>query len=122
MMQAKAITGLVSYHAGLCAEDRIAADYVRRGHRIVGQRWRGACGEIDLIARGDDGLVFIEVKASRSHGQAAERVSKRQIQRLFSAASEYVAGEPAGQNTEMRFDVALMDRSGAIDIIENAFM
>jgi len=121
-MQGRKIEGLVGHHAGLCAEDRIAADYERRGHRIVGRRWRGQGGEIDLVARGADGLVFIEVKASRTHGRAAQRISRRQIERLYSAASEYLAGEPAGQDTEMRFDVALMDRAGTIDIIENAFM
>jgi putative endonuclease len=112
MMQVQSeIAGRVAYHAGLCAEDSIAADYVRR-----------QSGEIDLIARGAEGLVFIEVKASRSHNRAAQRISRRQIERLYSAASEYIAGEPDGQNTDMRFDVALMDRYGAIDIIENAFI
>ena len=121
-MTTNSMTGRVSYYTGVCAEDRIAADYVRRGHRIVGRRWRGQSGEIDLIAHGRGGLVFIEVKASRSHGRAAQRITRRQIERLFSAASEYIAGEPAGQNTDMRFDVALMDRGGMIDIIENAFL
>ena len=116
------MSGQVSFYAGLSAEDRVAADYERRGHRIVGRRWRGQGGEIDLIARGGDGLVFIEVKASRSHNRAAQRVGRRQMQRIFDAASEYVAGEPDGQMTDIRFDVALFDRAGVIDIIENAFM
>lgn len=116
------MSGRVSYHAGLCAEECIAADYMRRGHRIVGRRWRGQGGEIDLIARGSEGLVFIEVKASRTHGRAALRISQRQIERIQSAATEYVMGEPNGQDSDMRFDVAMMDRRGQIDIIENAFM
>jgi len=116
------IRGLVSHHGGLCAEDSVAADYIRRGHSIVRRRWRGQSGEIDLIARGACGLVFIEVKAARSHGRAAQRISRRQIERIYCAASEYVAGEPDGQSTDMRFDVALMNRVGVIDIIENAYM
>lgn len=116
------VTGLVSHCAGLCAEDGIAEDYERRGHRIVGRRWRGRSGEIDLITRGADGLVFVEVKASRSHRRAAERITGRQMQRLCGAASEYLSGQPDGQDSDMRFDVALFDRTGRIDIIENAFM
>ncbi len=117
-----AMGGLVSYHAGLCAEDRVAADYERRGFRIVGRRWRGSGGEIDLVARGAEGLVFIEVKAARSLDQAAHRVGRRQVERIHATATEYFAAEPDGQNTGMRFDVALMDRSGTIRIVENAFM
>ncbi|WP_102109482.1 YraN family protein [Oceaniglobus roseus] len=116
------MSGAVSYHAGLCAEDRVAAEYSRRGAAIVGRRWRGRGGEIDVIAREGSALVFIEVKASRSHARAAERIGARQIARLYDAAAEYVATEPDGLNTEMRFDVALMDRTGAIEIRENAFM
>ena len=121
-MKADQLDGLVSYHTGICAEEQVAADYVRRGHLIVGRRWRGQSGEIDLIARGADGLVFIEVKASRTHVRAAQRIGRRQIERLHNAASEFLGGEPGGQDTDMRFDVALLDRAGSIDIIENAFM
>ncbi|WP_108482847.1 YraN family protein [Oceaniglobus ichthyenteri] len=116
------MSGQVSYHAGRCAEDAVAAEYERRGHRIVGRRWRGKGGEIDLIAQGHGGFVFIEVKASRTHHRAALRIGRQQMQRIFDAATEFVANEPDGQLSEMRFDVALMDRAGTIDIIENAFM
>jgi len=71
-MTTNSMTGRVSYYTGVCAEDRIAADYVRRGHRIVGRRWRGQSGEIDLIAQGRGGLVFIEVKASKKVEQVKE--------------------------------------------------
>ena len=40
--------------------------------------------------------------------------------RLCAAAAEFVGGEPSGQDTEMRFDVALVDGAGRIDIMENA--
>jgi putative endonuclease len=41
--------------------------------------------------------------------------------RIYGAASEFIAGEPAGQLTPVRFDVALVDGSGQIRVIENAF-
>jgi putative endonuclease len=116
------MTGAVSFHAGLCAEDRVAAEYARRGHQVVARRWRGQGGEIDVIVRDGLGLIFVEVKAARSHLRAAERINRRQIARIFDAASEFVAGEPGGLNTDMRFDVALMDRTGQIRIEENAFL
>ena len=114
------MSGAVSYHAGLSAEGQVARDYQRRGFPLVRHRWRGAGGEIDLVMQDGDGFVFIEVKKSRSHARAAERVSQRQIHRLYAAASEFLATCPQGLNTPARFDVALIDSMGQIRIVENA--
>jgi putative endonuclease len=118
---AKAFTGLTSYHAGLCAEDIVAQDYARRGRPVAHRRWRGQGGEIDLIAREGDCVVFIEVKKSKTFDMASLRLGRRQMDRLCNAALEFLAGEPRGQLTNMRFDLALIDGRGAMQIIENAF-
>ena len=115
------MSGSVSYRAGLSAEDQVAADYARRGHGTRSHRWRGKSGEIDLIADDGDGLIFVEVKASSDFAKAAERLSRRQIQRIYSCAAEYLGQMPKGQLTPVRFDVALVNRAGMIRIIENAF-
>lgn len=118
----KAVQAKTNYHAGLAAENLVETDYARRGRRCAGRRWRGRGGEIDLIFREGDTLVFVEVKKSRTHDQALRRVSRRQMDRLCAAASEFVAHEPRGQLTEMRFDVATVDAMGTVRILENAFM
>ncbi len=115
------MSGAVSYHAGLAAEDQVAADYRRRGHATCQHRWRGKGGEIDLIAQDGDGLIFIEVKKARNFARAVERITQRQLQRIYSAAAEYLARIPLGQNTPVRIDVALVNGAGHIEIIENAF-
>lgn len=114
------MSGLTSYHAGLAAEAQVARHYRDQGYRITNQRWRGAGGEIDLIVQGDDGFVFVEVKKSRSHAAAAFRLLPRQIQRLYAAASEFLGTKPSGLNTPSRFDVALVDKLGRVEIIANA--
>ena len=111
----------MQYQAGVSAELRIAQDYERRGFAVARRRWRGPGGEIDLITRDGDGLVFVEVKKSRSIARAAERLSGRQMARIYASAEQFLAGEPAGQLTPCRFDVALVDDTGAFEIIENAF-
>ncbi|WP_019954592.1 YraN family protein [Yoonia vestfoldensis] len=116
------MTGHTSYHAGLAAEDIVARDYTGRAHQVAARRWRGKSGEIDLIMRDGDTLVFVEVKKSTNFAQAALRLGRRQMDRLCASASEYLAGEPMGQLTDMRFDLALVDRRGAVNVIENAFM
>jgi putative endonuclease len=113
--------GCTGHHAGAAAEDIVAEDYARRGYPIVQRRWRGQGGEIDLIARDGAGLVLVEVKKSRSFARAAERLSARQVARLWTAAEEYLGSQPKGALTEVRFDVALVDGRGALRVIENAF-
>ena len=115
-----ALAGATAFHAGMAAEGAVAAHYRRAGLSIVARRWRGKGGEIDLVARDGLELVFIEVKKSRSFAQAAARVSPRQIARIMDAASEYLAGEPLGQATPVRFDVARVDARGMIEVMENA--
>jgi putative endonuclease len=112
--------GKTAYHAGLAAEDSVSQHYDRSGRPVVARRWRGSIGEIDLIAREGDVVVFIEVKKSSTHALAAEHLSWCQQQRILATASEFVGGEPKGQLTDMRFDVALVDAMGRIEIIENA--
>ena len=107
--------------SGEAAERRIAMDYERRGFAVARRRWRGAGGEIDLITRNSDGVVFVEVKQSRDFAAAAERLGRRQMDRICASAEQFLAGEPGGLLTNMRFDVALVDATGAFEIIENAF-
>ncbi len=113
--------GETGYHAGQSAELCVARDYEQRGYTLAHLRWRGAAGEIDLVLRDDDGLVFVEVKKSRSFAQAALRVTPRQQARIFATAEEFLAQEPAGNLTNLRFDVALVNAHGAVEVIENAF-
>lgn len=116
------MTGRTSYHAGFAAEEIVARDYQRRAHSVAAQRWRGKSGEIDLIMRDGTTVVFVEVKKSRSFARAATRLSRTQMDRICGSASEFLAGEPRGQLTDVRFDLALVDVAGAVQVIENAFM
>ena len=111
----------MSYLAGLVAEDIVARDYERRGHPLAARRWRGSIGEIDLIAENGAGLIFIEVKKSKSFDGAAQSLSNAQMHRICATASEYLGNMPNGQLTEMRIDVALVNGTGELHVIENAF-
>lgn len=119
-MLARQSRGATAYHAGRAAEAAVEALYVRAGQPVVARRWRGSGGEIDLIAQDGAGFIFIEVKKSRSHAEAAEHLSRAQISRIFGAATEFVEKSPLGQMTDMRFDVALVDSVGRIEVLQNA--
>ncbi|MBK5933640.1 putative endonuclease [Rhodovulum imhoffii] len=113
---------MTGYHAGLAAEGIAARHYAALGLSVLAHRWRGKSGEIDLILRDGAGLVFVEVKHSTSFAWAASRLSPRQTRRICAAASEFLATRPRGQLTECRFDVALVDGQGRVEVIENALM
>lgn len=113
--------GLVNYHAGHAAEGSVARLYEDRGIAICAQNWRGIAGEIDLIGRQGDEVIFVEVKHSRTHDMAASHLSQAQIGRIFATVDEFLAGEPKGLLTDVRIDLALVDGMGRIDVIENAF-
>lgn len=111
--------GKTNYLNGLSAEDSVAKEYLKQGGTIEERRWRGAAGEIDLIIRQDAELVFTEVKRAEDFARASERLSDRQMQRIYRAASEYVANEPDGLLTLMRIDVALVNAKGETKILQN---
>ncbi|MCC6519046.1 MAG: YraN family protein [Tabrizicola sp.] len=119
--QSRKARGLTNYLAGHAAEASVARHYEDRGIAICARNWRGITGEIDLIGRDGDVVVFIEVKQSKTHDLAASHVSQGQIGRIFATVDEFVAGEPKGLLTDVRIDLALVDGLGRIEVVENAF-
>ena len=116
----KRLTGRLAQLGGLAAEDRVANRLEGQGLSILARRWRGKGGEIDLICADGPVTVFVEVKSAPDFARAADSLGPRQIARIRAAALEFVATLPAGQDSEMRFDVALVDGIGRIEIIANA--
>ncbi len=114
--------GLTAFHSGLAAEHCVERHYERRGCDVLARRWRSASGEVDLIARSGPQTIFIEVKKARDHARAAERIAPAQARRIMAAALEYLDAAGAGAETDMRFDVALVDGTGRVKVVENAFM
>ncbi len=117
--------GRVAGLAGRAAEERARRWYERRGATILAERWRAGRefggGEIDLIARDGDVIVFVEVKARRTCAHAAEAISPAQWRRLEAAALRFMVDAKTGE-ADMRFDVALCGRDGCMEVIENARM
>ncbi|MES2914040.1 MAG: YraN family protein [Pseudomonadota bacterium] len=113
--------GLTNYLAGHAAEASVARRYEDLGIAICARNWRGITGEIDLIGRCGDAVIFVEVKQSRTHDLAASHISPTQIRRIFATVDEFLAGEPGGLLTDVRIDLALVDGQGRIDVVENAF-
>ncbi len=114
--------GLTAFHSGLAAEHCVERHYERRGCDVLARRWRSAAGEVDLIARQGAQTVFVEVKQARDHARAAARIAPAQARRIMAAALEYLDAAGQGADSDMRFDMALVDGTGRVEVLENAFM
>jgi putative endonuclease len=121
LLHARQSRGQMAYLSGLAAENTVERVYLERGLTMMARRWRGARAEIDMILADAATVVFVEVKKSRSFDTAVQSFGKAQRLRILQAAEEYLGQRGLSQMTEMRFDLALVNAQGAIDIIENAF-
>ena len=114
--------GRRNHLSGIAAEESVARYYHRRGAELLGQRIRTPEGELDLVMRTGDILVFVEVKKrSRKHLHDSP-ISRKQWHRLEMAALHYMmkVQDETGVQPVCRFDVALVGPDGGIDVIENA--
>ena len=98
---------------------------IQNGYTLVERNYRTRRGEIDLIVRKDDTLVFVEVKLRRGtgFGDPLEAVTPRKQHTLRSVAEHYLYTRSAHYDT-LRFDVIgiLADRPKARLLhVEDAF-
>ena len=90
---------------GTQGED-IAIDFLRRkGYIIMDRNWRSGHKEIDIVARKDDTVVFVEVKARANafYGNPEDAVTRRKMHLLALAADAYLRYNAI--DLEVRFDV-----------------
>lgn len=112
---------VAAFRLGLSAESRAAFFLITRAYRIVARRWKTPFGEIDIIARRRNDLVFVEVKARENFDQAAEAVTDRGKQRILAAAKFWLARHPQDAQCTIRFDAILMAPGKMPRHIVNAF-
>jgi len=120
MTEARRQRGAKAHRTGVLAEEGAARMLEAQGCLVLARRHRTPHGEIDLIVRDSDVLVFVEVKARPSRREAAFAITPRQWARLEAAAMHYAA-EAGLTDTDMRFDVVLVDGAGQCERIENAY-
>jgi putative endonuclease len=98
---------------GRAGEDAAAALLEAHGYRIVGRNVRLPGGEVDIIARDGDTVVFVEVKAraSAAYGSAVRAVDARKRATLRALASDWL--QIAAPRAKARFDVVTFDEGRA---------
>ncbi|HLY96584.1 MAG: YraN family protein [Sideroxydans sp.] len=102
--------------------EQVAAKFLQRhGLTLIRTNYHCRFGEIDLVLRDGETLVFAEVRQrSRSDfGGAAASIDAHKQQRLILTAQHYLASLP--RIPPCRFDALLLDGAGNIDWVKNAF-
>jgi len=110
---------------GTSGEDLAARLYERDGYQILERNFRCPQGEIDLVARHGDTIVFCEVKTRRTDyfGDPAEAVTPVKQARLRRLAMVWLSSNRARAG-RIRFDVVSIVQDGGgsrVKRLEDAF-
>ena len=106
--------------------EKIAAAYLKKnGYRIIEINFRCPIGEIDIVAKEKDDLVFVEVKTRKSMelGYPEQAVGIRKQKKMSQLALWYLQKRKVA-DTNARFDVVavtIIPENNEVKLIKNAF-
>lgn len=105
---------------GRKGEKQACAYLKKQGYKILERGFKTPFGEVDIVAKREDVIVFTEVKTrlSDTFGAPCEAVDERKKFRYRQSAKYYFAGRQI--DITVRFDIIEIYR-GEINHIENAF-
>lgn len=104
-------------------KERLARWFLeKKGYVILEMNYRCYLGEIDLIAKKENYLVFVEVKyrKNESKGYPGAAVNWQKQKKISAVAKYYACGRGYSQEQAFRFDVVEI-LGNKIRVIENAF-
>ncbi len=97
-----------AFKKGIWAEKIVFLLLMLKGYRVLATRYKRSVGEVDLIAKKGNVLVFCEVKARKTDQEAAESITLKQRQRITRAAEYFVSEHKSYHDHAMRFDAILV--------------
>jgi putative endonuclease len=103
---------------GRYGEDQAASYLQDRGYEIIDRNWRSPVGEIDLVARDKDRLVFIEVKTRNGSGfgHPFEAITAKKVARMRRMVAEWCLAKQVS-GLKVRLDaVAVLITGGRVHI------
>jgi putative endonuclease len=103
---------------GKYGEDRAAQFLERIGYQIIDRNWRGAAGEIDIIAQDRECIVFAEVKTRtrRGYGHPFEAITTKKVQTMRRLVAQWCQVQQLA-TTKVRLDaVSVLILGGKVHI------
>jgi len=106
---------------GIRGEDRATKFLQKKAYKIIEKNFRSPFGEIDIIARDGDSLVFIEVKKRNTpfFGSPFQAITDKKKQHIIRSAMYYLKNQKA-PDVRMRFDVVGIEGED-VSVIKGAF-
>lgn len=104
-------------------KERLAERFLcRKGATVIQRNFSGPRGEIDLILKQGEYLVFVEIRyrQNRTFGGAAASVSMAKQKKIIATAQHFLQSQPEWQRSPCRFDVIAIDGND-INWITDAF-
>lgn len=104
-------------------KEHLAAEYLKtKGYEIIEMNFYSQSGEIDIIAKDADYLVFVEVKyrKDRKLGTAVEAVNYYKQRSIIRTARYYLYKNGYREDVKCRFDVVAIQGT-EVSLISNAF-
>lgn len=100
---------------GQLAEDYALQELIEKGYQILERNFANRMGEIDIIAKDKDVLVFVEVKAKKGldFGMPEEMISRQKLKRVRNMAAIYMKGK----DLPCRIDVVAIILSSADELV-----
>lgn len=106
-------------------EEKACKYLIEKGYEIIDRNWRTRTGEIDIIVKKADFLVFVEVKTipNGTPDMLAKELNYQKKQKILKTSKRYLINHREYNNSYIRFDVVVIGMAGLPDIyhIENAF-
>ena len=111
-----------SRNIGTFIENIVCKYLESKGYTIIVQNYRCKFGEIDIIAKEKNVLVFIEVKYRKNviSGYPEESVNLTKQRKIINSSLRYIQENHIFLNTDFRYDVISIT-GNKIKIIRNAF-
>ncbi|MCE0722063.1 YraN family protein [Legionella resiliens] len=113
----------MTYEKGRIAEEKALAYLQKQGLELITKNYNCRLGEIDLIMRDKEQLVFIEVRSrvSMQFGGGIASVTYAKRQKILRTAAHYML-QHQNHNDALRFDVVSIDgKSASINWVKDAF-
>ncbi len=107
---------------GAWAEEQANQYLQAKGLQLITKNYRCKCGEIDLVMRQKDSIVFIEVRYRKNNlfGSATESIDRRKQSKLIAAAKHYLQSNKITARSPSRIDVIAITGQTQIEWIQNA--
>ena len=97
-----------NHRRGIAAEYAALIYLICKGYLPITMRYKTPVGEIDLIMRRGNTLVFVEVKARKALDDAALAIHATNQARVVRASQVFLKQKPQYQSLHVRFDAMLI--------------